>query len=166
MQFFLFFKLSQCKTATARNLINSVPQTSAKTFAFSSIFILILYNLMLLNIQINFCFMNSCKNVKLALSLLISYCRMTYYYDKKHPKKSIMSHLSWISPLDIEVLSSKGTDLVGEGGGREQIWRGGGGAFQGYTVGNNFLSCGNYTIVILFFRLHNSLHFWRRRPYD
>ena len=41
VQFILFFKTSQCKTASAaRNWINSATQTAATTFAFSSVFIL------------------------------------------------------------------------------------------------------------------------------
>ena len=43
VQFILFFKLSKCKIASvARNGIISFPQTAATTFAFSSVFILLL----------------------------------------------------------------------------------------------------------------------------
>ena len=44
VQFILFFKLSNCKIASmAKNWINSVPQTATTTFAFSSIFIVLLW---------------------------------------------------------------------------------------------------------------------------
>ena len=44
VQFILFFNLSWCKIASAaRNWINSVTQTAATTFAFSSVFILLLW---------------------------------------------------------------------------------------------------------------------------
>ena len=43
-KFIPFFKSSQCKIASmARNRINSVPQTAATTFAFSSVVILLLW---------------------------------------------------------------------------------------------------------------------------
>ena len=44
VQFILFFNLSRCKIASVvKNCINYVPQTAATTFAFSSVFILLLW---------------------------------------------------------------------------------------------------------------------------